>query len=309
MPDLTPKYRIVLVTGPSGAGRSTAINAFEDVGFEAIDNIPLGLVPRLFDGETVDRPLALGIDIRNRDFSMPAMLELYAKLTDTYDGEVSLLYLDCRPDVLLRRYSETRRRHPLTPDDTPEQGIHLELALLKPLEEQADIKIDTSSLSPHELKAELHRWFVDASSQKLSVTIQSFSYKRGLPNGADMVFDCRFLANPHWEPALRDKTGLDAEVAEYLQKDARLVPFESQVCDMMSFLLPEYDREGKTHFTIGVGCTGGQHRSVVVTEHIAAALADAGWHVSIAHRELARRDSAPTIGDTVRADASGKAVQ
>ena len=284
--------RIVLVTGPSGAGRATAINVLEDAGYEAIDNIPLRLVPRLFDGKPLEHPLALGIDVRNRDFSVSGLMELHDVLSGREDASVTLLFLECRPDVLLRRYSETRRRHPLTPEDSPEDGILQEIALLKPIEARADIVIDTSNLSPHELKTELHKWFVDSADQRLAVTLQSFSYKRGIPQGCDMVFDARFLANPHWEPALRKKTGQDPSVVDYLRQDSRLEPFLAHISGMLTFLLPEYEAEGKTHMLVGIGCTGGQHRSVAVTESVAATLAEQGWQVSIAHKELERRTRA-----------------
>lgn len=291
--------RVVLVTGPSGAGRSTAINVLEDLGFEAIDNIPLRMIPRLFDGDPLSHPLALGIDVRNRDFSLARLLELHTDLACQTDGNATLLYLDCRPDILLRRYSETRRRHPLAPGETPEIGIAREIELLRPVESRADILIDTSHLSPHDLKAELHGWFADASSQRLSVSMQSFSFKRGIPHGVDIVFDCRFLSNPHWEPGLRDKTGLDEEVHSFVASDTRLVPFIDRIGDMLAFLLPEVDREGKTHVSVAIGCTGGQHRSVVVTERVARTLAEQGWRVSIDHKELARRGLAPTGGAAV----------
>ena len=281
--------RIVLVTGPSGAGRSTAINVLEDLGFEAIDNIPLRMIPRLFEAGAIDHPLALGIDVRNRDFSVTRMLDLHKELLAQSGGEATLLYLECRPDVLLRRYSETRRRHPMAKDDAPEAGIAREIELLRPIEDKADVVIDTSLLSPHELKAELHRWFADSTSQKLSVSVQSFSYKRGLPRGVDMVFDCRFLSNPHWEPELREKTGLDPAVADYVTADQRFAAFADRITDLLGFLLPEVEAEGKTHLSVGIGCTGGQHRSVVVTEHIARTLAETGWQVSTDHKELARR--------------------
>jgi UPF0042 nucleotide-binding protein len=280
---------IVLVTGPSGAGRSTAINVLEDLGFEAIDNIPLRMIPRLFEGGAIDHPLALGIDVRNRDFSVSRMLDLHGDLLRRSGVDASLLYLECRPDVLLRRYSETRRRHPMAKDDAPEAGIAREIELLRPIEDKADVVIDTSLLSPHDLKAELHQWFAESNAQKLSVTVQSFSYKRGLPRGVDMVFDCRFLSNPHWETHLREKTGLDPAVTEYVTADPRFVSFADRITDLLRFLLPEIDAEGKTHLSVGIGCTGGQHRSVVVTEHIARTLAESGWQVSTDHKELARR--------------------
>ena len=293
------KSRVVLVTGPSGAGRATAINVLEDIGFETIDNIPLRMIPRLFDTQTLDRPIALGIDVRIRDFSLNALKQLHTDLKVRDDCNVTLLYLDCRPDVLVRRYSETRRRHPLTPEDTPEDGIAQEMSLLRPVEDQADLVIDTSNLSPHDLKSELYRWFVDSADQTLSVALQSFSYKRGIPQGVDMVFDCRFLTNPHWQAGLRDKTGLDPEVRQFVEQDARLGPFTNQICDMLSFLLPEFDAEGKAHVSVGIGCTGGQHRSVAVAERVSAALAEQGWRVSVSHKELVRQKRVQTADATM----------
>lgn len=293
------RNRVVLVTGPSGAGRLTAIKVLEDLGFEAIDNIPLRMIPRLFDSVPLDHPLALGIDIRNRDFSVTRLIDTYRQLIALTDDKATLLFLDCRPDVLLRRYSETRRRHPLAAYEAPEIGIAREIELLKPIEEQADIVIDTSVLTPHDLKAEMHQWFADSTAQKLSVTVQSFSYKRGLPHGVDMVFDCRFLANPHWETALRSRTGLDPEVQSYVKADPRFAQFAERITEMLGFLLPEIETEGKTHLSVGIGCTGGQHRSVVVAESVAAALAEDGWRVSIDHKELSRRGLAKAGSTTM----------
>jgi UPF0042 nucleotide-binding protein len=275
------------------------------LGFEAIDNIPLSLIPRLFEGEPLTRPLALGIDVRNRDFSLSRLLDLQDDLFRKTEGDATLLYLDCRPDVLLRRFSETRRRHPMAQGETPETGIAREIELLAPVEGRADILIDTSLLSPHDLKAEMHQWFADATSEKLSVAIQTFSYKRGIPNGVDMVFDCRFLANPHWETGLREKTGLDADVRAYVNSDTRTSAFLERVENLLTFLIPEVESEGKTYLTIGVGCTGGQHRSVVVGEQLAQTLAERGWRVSIGHKELARLGIAPS-GSAVLPDFGGK---
>lgn len=283
----TSPIRIVFVTGPAGAGRSTAIRALEDIGFEAIDNMPLSLVPRLIDGEEPDRPLALGLDSRNRDFSVEAVLSLLDALTE--DGVTpELLYLDCSDDVLLRRYSETRRRHPLAPAEAPVVGIARERDLLHPLRDRASLLIDTGELSPHDLRAEIDRWFSRAEGPGLAVSLQSFAFKRGLPRGADMLFDCRFLRNPYWVPELRSRDGRDLAVAAYVADDSRFATFAHKVTDLATFLLPGYIEEGKSHLTIAFGCTGGQHRSVAVTEHVAAALAETGWRVSIRHRELGR---------------------
>ncbi|MDV4146585.1 MULTISPECIES: RNase adapter RapZ [Shimia] len=281
--------RLVLVTGPSGAGRSTAIKALEDAGYETIDNLPFGLLERLFSGPVLERPMALGLDVRNRDFSQIALIEALDLLAETDGVAPELLYLDCQPDVLQRRYSETRRRHPLAPGESPLEGISQEIDLLKPIRARADVLIDTSELSPHALRAEIDRWFASKTGPRLGLTVQSFSYKRGLPTGVDLVFDCRFLRNPYWEPSLRTKNGLDDGVAAYVEADERFAAFFSKLTDMVDMLLPAYLAEGRSHVSIGFGCTGGQHRSVFTAERLAAALAQQGWQVSIRHRELDRR--------------------
>nr|WP_189634047.1 RNase adapter RapZ [Gemmobacter lanyuensis] len=284
-------HELVLVTGPSGAGRTTAINAFEDLGYEVIDNLPLSLIPRLIDGPPLGRPIALGVDVRNRDFNATALIELIDTLTRDPRVQLSLLYLDCGPDELVRRYNETRRRHPLAVAETPALGITREMDLLAPIRVRADHLIDTSGMSPHDLKAEIADWFDRAGVPGLAVSVQSFSYKRGLPRGLDMVFDCRFLANPHWVPELRALDGRDAAVAAHVQSDPRFEEFTTRLRDLLLFLLPAHKAEGKAHLAIGFGCTGGQHRSVAVAEMMANALAEAGWSVSKRHRELERRSA------------------
>lgn len=288
--------RVVLVTGASGAGRTTAIRALEDVGFEVIDNLPLGLIPRLLTGPVPDHPLALGIDVRTRGFSALALADLIDEMTADPNIEVELLFLDCRPDVLVRRYSETRRRHPLSPEESPEQGIEREIALLAPIRDRADVLIDTSDLTVHDLKAGLSRWLGLDSGETLSVSVQSFSYKRGVPRGLDLVFDVRFLQNPHWQPELRPLTGRDPAVAGYVAADPRYAEFLERVTGLVDFLLPAYGAEGKSHLAIGFGCTGGRHRSVALAETLARGLADAGWQVSIRHRELGTATALPVKG-------------
>ncbi|MFV0385700.1 RNase adapter RapZ [Paracoccus sp. (in: a-proteobacteria)] len=281
--------RVVLVTGPSGAGRSTAIDVLEDLGFEAIDNLPLSLIPRLLEGPVRPVPLALGLDVRNRDFSTAAVIELIDRLTRHPHYAPEVLYLDCDAGVLVRRYSETRRRHPLAPDGLPLTGVLAEIDLLGPIRARADVLVDTSDLSPHDLKAELARWFDIRPGRGLGISVHSFSFKRGVPRGLDLMFDCRFLANPHWDPALRAMNGTDLPVQDYVLADPRYDEFFARVRDLILFLLPAYQAEGKTHLALGFGCTGGQHRSVTLVEKVAVALADAGWPVSIRHRELERR--------------------
>lgn len=281
--------RLVLVTGPGGAGRSTAIRVLEDLGYEAIDNLPLSLVPRLLDGPRRPVPLALGIDARNRDFSTANLTDMLDRLQARADYRTELLYVDCAPEMLVRRYSETRRRHPLAPDRDPLAGIGIEHELMAPIRARADVLIDTTDLTPHDLKAELADWFAPRPEARMTVSLHSFSYKRGVPRGLDMMFDCRFLDNPHWNAELRPQDGRSPAVRAHVESDPRYSEYFTRVRDLILFLLPAHLEEGKAHLAIGFGCTGGRHRSVTLAENMAAALADAGWPVSIRHRELEHR--------------------
>lgn len=283
--------QVIFVTGPSGGGRTTSINALEDMGFETIINIPLRYVTRLLKDDLPTRPMALGLDIRNRDFSVDGVLDMMREVSASGDIRPELLFLECRRDVLLRRYSETRRRHPLAEDDSPHVGIDAELEMLKPIRARADLVIDTSELSPHDLKAELKNWFEQDTGLPLAVAVESFSYKRGMPRGMDFVFDCRFLRNPHWSPDLRGKTGKDRAVEEYIEEDPLFEQYYERIFGMMDMMLPAIQSEGRAHVTIGIGCTGGKHRSVAMTEKLGKALAQRDWQVSIRHRELERRAS------------------
>lgn len=301
MPDesQTATPSVVLVTGPSGAGRSTAINALEDLGYEVIDNLPLSLLPRLLEGPPPNRPLALGLDVRNRDFGVNALIEIIDQLSAEPDHEPQVLYVDADEEELVRRYSETRRRHPLAPAGPPLAGIAKEKELLTPLQGRADVLINTTGLSPHDLRAEIDRWFATGEGRHLGVTLHSFSYKRGLPRGLDIVIDCRFLRNPHWEPDLRARDGRDPDVESYVAADTRFAAFFDRVKSLIDLLLPAHKDEGKTHLSIGFGCTGGQHRSVALTERMAAALAEEGWQVSKRHREIERREAQGNKGPQV----------
>lgn len=290
--DPVHEHHLVLITGPSGAGRSTAIHTLEDLGFEVIDNLPLSLVPRLVDGPPLVRPMALGLDVRNRDFNTTTLIELIDTLTRDPRVHLELIYIDCTPSELIRRYSQTRRRHPLAPLETPTEGIAREIDLLAPIRARADHLIDTTEMSPHDLKAEIGHWFDQRAASPMAVSVQSFSYKRGLPRGLDMVFDCRFLANPHWQAALREHDGRDPLVSGFVEKDPRFAEFFQRLQDLVLLLLPAHLQEGKAHLAIGFGCTGGQHRSVAVAEKLGNVLAEAGWPVSKRHRELERRAAA-----------------
>lgn len=286
-PDAVPTEKLVLLTGPSGAGRSTALRALEDLGFEAIDNMPISLVSRLI-AEPLERPLALVLDPRNRDFAVNALLALVDDLSQSPRFEFEMVYLDCPVAVLIQRYSETRRRHPLSANGTAREGIELEARLLEPVRLRADMLIETGDMTPHDLRATIQGLFATTDAQPMRVHVESFSYKRGIPAGVDLVFDCRFLNNPHWQPMLRALDGRNSAVVDYVQSDARFSGFFRRVRDLVESLLPEYAQEGKTQLTIGFGCTGGQHRSVAAAEKLSNALAQAGWHVSKRHRELER---------------------
>ncbi|MDO5530166.1 MAG: RNase adapter RapZ [Paracoccus sp. (in: a-proteobacteria)] len=288
--------RVVLVTGPSGAGRSTAINALEDLGFEAIDNLPLSLIPQLLANPHRNMPVALGVDVRNRDFSVAALIELIDNLTRHPGYHVEVLYLDCDATTLTKRFSATRRRHPMAGEMDPLEAIAAEKNLLVPIRARADVLVNTSDLSPHDLKSELGELFATGASEQLQVSVQSFSYKRGVPRGIDIMFDCRFLENPHWEPTLREMDGRSKKVQDYVMDDARYSEFFARVRDLILFLLPAHRDEGKAHLAIGFGCTGGQHRSVTLTEQMAQALSAEGWQVTKRHRELER-----SVADTADA--------
>ena len=281
--------KLVLVTGPSGAGRSTAINALEDLGYEAIDNLPISLVGHVANPELMQKPLAIGLDSRNRDFSTQWVLNLLDELSRKENLQSELLFLTCEQKVLLLRYSETRRRHPLAPAETPLIGIEREFDLLAPVQAMANVLIDTSELTPHDLKSEVKKWFSGKGVQRLAISVHSFSYKRSLPIGVDTLIDCRFLSNPYWQPSLRAQNGKSEAVQLHVKNDERFELFFAKTLDLIKYLLPAYEAEGKSHFSIGFGCTGGRHRSVAVAELIREALAQSAWQVSIRHREMETR--------------------
>ena len=284
------KIRLILISGPAGAGRTTAIRSLEDLGFEAIDNLPLDLVKSVLKPKKASEKIAIGLDTRGRDFSVEGLLSLLKSLKSLEHVDFELFYLSCTMEVLLRRYSETRRRHPLADGNSPHEGIEQELILLEPLRHKADILIETSELTPHDLKANIKKLFIDTAVNLLSISLKSFSYKRGLPRGTDMTLDCRFLKNPHWQDELRDKTGLDSSVSDFVASDPKFSEFIERVTELLLFLLPSFKEEGKSSVEIGFGCTGGIHRSVAVTETVAKKLAVSGWNVSIKHREIERLD-------------------
>ena len=272
---------VVLVTGLSGAGRSTALKILEDLGYEAIDNLPLDLLGTMAQE---GGPIALGIDIRSRSFAAGPLLDQLDCLGA--GARTTLLFLDCDDEVLERRFTETRRPHPLAADRRVADGIAAERRLIAPLRERADLTVDTTNLNGAELRRLLsgHLGLGDGPVMKIFVT--SFSYRGGLPREADLVFDARFLANPHYEPALRPLDGRDPRVADYVARDPAHAAFFQGLTEMLAPLLPRYEREGKSYLTIAFGCTGGRHRSVALAERLAAWLAGLGRPVELSHREL-----------------------
>jgi UPF0042 nucleotide-binding protein len=283
----TPAEPRLLVSGISGAGRSTALDALEDLGYEVVDNLPLFLFDLLVrEGESRDRPLAIGIDSRTRDFSADALLERVAALRDDTKLAVSLVFVDADDETLLRRFTETRRRHPLALDRPVADGIQNERELLEPIKMAADVVLDTSDHSVHDLRRIVASRFNLNRTPELAVFVTSFPYRKGLPRDADLVFDVRFLRNPHWDLELRPFTGLDPRVAAYIEGDPDCAPFMERLTGLIGPILARYKLEDKSYLTIAVGCTGGKHRSVFVAERLAAWLREQGVKVGISHRGL-----------------------
>ena len=278
---------MLLVTGMSGAGKTVALKALEDAGFEAVDNPPLSLLPALLADESVERaPLVVGIDVRTRDFSVERLSALMDDMRAGARVLVRLLFLDCDDEVVLRRYTETRRRHPLAIRVTPREGVRAERAMLAPVRDGADRVIDTSIMTPYELRRMVQAEFGIEDPGGTAVFVTSFSFKRGLPREADLVFDVRFLTNPHYVGSLRSMSGLDEPVREYVAEDPGFGPFVSRLQALLEYVLPRYEREGKSYLTIAFGCTGGRHRSVFLAELVGRWLINEGWQVSTAHRDL-----------------------
>lgn len=282
---MSEQREIILLTGISGAGKSHALKFFEDTGYEAIDNIPLSLLPMVTGPAENATKLVLGVDVRSREFSPEKLFSALAAWRKMPDCKATLVYLDCDDVVLQRRFTETRRKHPLASDRPVADGLRLERELLEPVRAKADVLLNTTNYSVHDLKRYIRDHFAEESSELL-VFVTSFSFREGVPRDADMVIDVRFLANPHWVEELRAKTGKDAAVGEYISKDKDYPQFFENLCGMISPLLPRYREEGKSYFTIATGCTGGKHRSVFTAENLAGYLSGLGYKVGIRHRDL-----------------------
>lgn len=279
---------IVILTGQSGSGKSAAIRALEDNGYFCVDNIPTGLAEKLIESMTAEEAthnLALVMDVRSPAFAARAPA-LVRRLRDGAEP-ARVVYLEAREDVLIRRYSETRRRHPLDDGDGLRKAIADEREILAPLRELADDTIDTSEMSPHDLRDRVLAQILKVSpGDDLRLAIISFGFKHGLPLEADTVFDVRFLPNPYFEASLRDLTGLDARVREYVFQSGEAEELLRRARGFLDFLIPRYQREGKRYLTVAIGCTGGQHRSVAIASALAERLQEAGTAVDVRHRDI-----------------------
>jgi RNase adapter protein RapZ len=304
LPGPADPQRLLLVTGMSGAGKSTALKALEDLGWETVDNLPLSLLDHLLatpPAGTAVRPLAIGLDSRTRGFAAQRIVEQIKTLRCDHDYPIETLFLECSGSALIRRYSETRRRHPLAPDRPAAEGIAEERDLMAPLRRWAGQVIDTTDTDAHDLRQQMRARF-GSGAERAALAVVSFGYARGLPRNADLVFDMRFLRNPYWQEELRPLTGLDGPVGAHIAGDEAYEPALGQIESLVLTLLPRYQQEGKSYVTLAFGCTGGRHRSVHVAERVAARLRTAGFSPTVEHRDLASssRQDAEGSGGAIR---------
>lgn len=285
------KPRLLVISGLSGSGKSTATGALEDIGYYCVDNLPLPLL-RTFLRDPLAQVgnrhrIAVVTDLRAPEAAeeLPELLER----VDRQQFELSVVFLEAAEDVLLRRYSETRRSHPIGVGERPViDGIRRERQLLAPLRGRADRILDTSDWSVHDVRREIYREFADGQEAALTVSLVSFGFKHGIPAGSDLVFDVRFLPNPYFLPELRERSGQDQEVQDFLAAQDDFSELAERLEDLLSFLLPRYQRENRSYLSLAIGCTGGRHRSVALSEHLGEALAQNGWHVRMRHRDIDR---------------------
>jgi len=287
--------RLVIVTGVSGAGKSSSLAALADCGFETVDNPPIRLLQAIMDdfaasGQRAMR-VAIGVDERTHGFTTERFADLVAEMRGRTDVHVTLLFLDCSNNTLIRRFTETRRRHPMA-GETVEAALAMERSVIAPLREQADVTIDTSDLSLTELRHAIRERFAGDDGEGMSITVLSFGFKRGAPREADIMFDVRFLANPYWNPQLRAGTGLDADVEAYVSGSEGYAAVFASLSSLLRDVIPLYRKEGKSYLTVAIGCTGGRHRSVAVAEHLGAMLRAAGHSPAVRHRDITRAGSA-----------------
>jgi UPF0042 nucleotide-binding protein len=291
MADQLNSTQFIIITGLSGSGKSATIKCFEDLGFFCVDNLPVKLIPTMVElttkkGEEISK-VALLMDIRERDF-LPGFPEIYNGMK-SQGYNFSILFLEASDEALVRRFSETRRPHPLAFDRPVLQGIQEERERLLPIREMSDIIIDTSTINIHELREHINKIFSSPTGVKpLVISIISFGYKHGIPFNSDIIFDVRFLPNPFFRPELKGKTGLDLEVRNFVFASEDSKQFMEKLRDLLSFLLPRFVREGKSYLTISIGCTGGKHRSVAIAEYLEGTLEEQGHQVRVKHRDIGR---------------------
>jgi UPF0042 nucleotide-binding protein len=287
----TPR-ELVILTGMSGSGKASALKAFEDLGYYSVDNLPLELIPRFADlvlkSAEITRA-ALVIDVREgiRLDKFPGILKQVRKVLPT-----RVVFLEASEDAIVRRFSETRRPHPMGRGDTVIDSIRAERKRLDPIRNVADILLDTTKFNVHDLRAHINSQFERGGDGKtdrnLTISVMSFGFKNGVPSDADLVFDVRFLPNPHFIPEFRKLTGKHPKVAKYVRGFPQTQEFLEKATEMLTFLLPHYIKEGKSYLTIGIGCTGGQHRSVMIAEELKKRLGAAGYRAKSAHRDMPR---------------------
>ncbi|WP_405080772.1 RNase adapter RapZ [Paenibacillus chitinolyticus] len=284
--------RLVIITGMSGAGKTIAVQSLEDLGFFCVDNLPPVLIPKF--AELIEQShgkigkVALVIDLRGREF-FTALQESLRSIKEDYTLTYEILFLDATDSTLVQRYKESRRRHPLAPNDAPLEGILLERKLLEELKGHASQVIDTSALKPAQLKQKIASRFTNMGSGGISINVISFGFKYGIPIDADLIFDVRFLPNPHYVETLRPNTGQDADVYDYVMKWNETQEFLTKLLDMLHFLVPQYKKEGKSQVVVGIGCTGGKHRSVAIAEYLGKVMGNSETEiVRVNHRDAER---------------------
>lgn len=298
--DNPPRQRLLFVTGMLGAGKSTVLRELEDLGWESIDNFPIRLLERLLSGDTSGHPLAIGFDCRTRGFVPAEIIEQVSDLSNDPSKEIGTLFLDCAGHELERRFNETRRRHHLARDMAVPAGIAAERELLSPLRRWAEMLIDTTTYSTNDLQQVIRDRFAHAAPQDMTVTVSSFGFARGMPPAADLVFDMRFLDNPHWNEELRELTGLDEAVGTHISGDPVFQSSFARIRDLLLELLPRYAAQGKSYVNIAFGCTGGRHRSVYTAEAMSEALREGGFSPTVLHRNLGSR-AAEMVEDALQA--------
>lgn len=289
--DTVRRQQLLLVTGLSGAGKSTTLDVLEDLGWETIDNFPVRLLKRLVAMPEEPRgPLAIGFDSRTRGFVPADIIALVKDLSQRPDIALTFLFLDCAGHELERRFNETRRRHPMAADRPVQEGIAAERELLDPLRRWAEVMIDTSAMTSNDLQGQIRKLFgTQTGAAAMTLTLSSFGFARGMPPLADLVFDMRFLDNPHWVPELRAQTGQDAAVGTHIEGDPAFADVFARIRDLLLVLLPRYQAQGKPYVHVAFGCTGGRHRSVFTAERMAQCLREAGFSPTLRHRNLGSR--------------------